>query len=221
VWTTQGPMFEVTRAALQSSGLEHVALLRPPVQFGVGAAFQTAGVPQIGAIAGPVYLLTIDPNSDMDKLDEALAAQQIAWIADLMWRLQDVSKAELRTGDPTLGHQAPSAPGTGGVDFIYATCTPPATPAPRVILHVGHPGVRATALRMMVRTSGGDLHGLRVALRHGRELVATAQITTLGERPHQLVLHRRDRRPFQAGRYELTVSEGSTVLLRHALALHR
>jgi hypothetical protein len=124
-WTTQGPMFETTKAALQSSGLERVALLRPPVQFGVGAAFQSSGVPQIGAIAGPTYLLTISENGDIDKLDEQLAARQIAWIADLMWRLENVSAAALRTGDPTLGQPAPSPPGTGGKGFMYAVCAPP------------------------------------------------------------------------------------------------
>jgi hypothetical protein len=103
VWTTQGKMFEITRDAVIEDDLPRTALLRPPAQFGVGSAFQSAGVPQIGAIAGPEYLLTISDNGDMDKLDEELAARQIAWLAHMVKRLEPVSAEELRQGDPTLG----------------------------------------------------------------------------------------------------------------------
>jgi hypothetical protein len=108
VWTTQGKMFELTRDSAVAHRLPRTALLRPPAQFGVGAAFQSAGIPQIGAIAGPEYLLTVAPDGDMDKLDERLAARQIAWLADLTRRLDAVPAAELRSGDPTLG-----TPGAG------------------------------------------------------------------------------------------------------------
>jgi len=104
IWTTQGKMFDVTREAVVAHELPRTALLRPPVQFGVGAAFQEAGVPQIGAIAGPEYLLTVSRTGDIDKLDSTLAARQIAWAADLATRLDKIPAAELREGDPTLGH---------------------------------------------------------------------------------------------------------------------
>jgi hypothetical protein len=103
IWTTQGKMFELTRDSVVDHDIPRAALLRPPVQFGVGAAFQSSGVPQIGAIAGPEYLLTVAPNGDLDKLDERLAARQIRWLADLTRRLEAVSAEELRQGDPTLG----------------------------------------------------------------------------------------------------------------------
>ncbi|HEX6714566.1 MAG TPA: hypothetical protein VF066_14325 [Thermoleophilaceae bacterium] len=106
IWTTQGKMFELTRDTVVAHDIPRAALLRPPVQFGVGAAFQSAGVPQIGAIAGPEYLLTLAANGDLDKLDERLAARQIRWIADLTRRLEGVSAEELRQGDPTLGMSA-------------------------------------------------------------------------------------------------------------------
>jgi hypothetical protein len=107
IWTTQGKMFDLTRATVASHDIPRAALLRPPVQFGVGAAFQSSGVPQIGAIAGPEYLLTVSDNGDLDKLDEALAARQIAWLADLARKIDRVAAADLRQGDPTLG--APGA----------------------------------------------------------------------------------------------------------------
>ena len=107
IWTTQGKMFELTRDTVIKHDIPRAALLRPPVQFGVGAAFQSHGVPQIGAIAGPTYLLTITPSGDMEKLDAALAARQIAWLADLTTRLDGTPAADLRKGDPTLGAPSP------------------------------------------------------------------------------------------------------------------
>ena len=104
IWTTQGKMFETTREAVIAHSLPRTALMRPPAQFGVGGAFQSYGIPQIGAIAGPYYLLTISDNGDMDKLDPSLAASQIAFLADLAKRLDPIPAAELREGDPTLGY---------------------------------------------------------------------------------------------------------------------
>jgi hypothetical protein len=103
VWTTQGKMFDVVKDTVITHDIPRTALMRPPAQFGVGAAFQSSGVPQIGAIAGPEYLVTISDDGDLDKLDEQLAARQIAWLADLATQLDKVPAAELRKGDPTLG----------------------------------------------------------------------------------------------------------------------
>jgi hypothetical protein len=104
IWTTQGLMFDTTRDAVIAHDLPRTALMRPPGQFGVGGAFQSYGIPQIGAIGGPYYLLTISDNGDMDKLDESLAATQIAFLADLTTRLDPIPAAQLRQGDPTLGY---------------------------------------------------------------------------------------------------------------------
>jgi hypothetical protein len=110
VWTTQGKMFELTRDAVLKHRPARTALMRPPAQFGVGSPYQTAGIPQIGAIAGPEYMLTISPNGDLDKLDEHLAARQIACIADLATSIDPVPASLLRQGDPTLGLSAPPPP---------------------------------------------------------------------------------------------------------------
>jgi hypothetical protein len=105
-WTTQGPMFDLVREATIAAKLPRTALMRPPAQFGVGSAFQGWGIPQVGTIAGPYYMVNDAPGSDMDKLDEKLAARQIAWVADMVRRLDTADKAALRTGDPTLGLHA-------------------------------------------------------------------------------------------------------------------
>jgi hypothetical protein len=81
-------------------------LLRPTVQFGVGGAFQGAGVPQVGYLAGPYYLLNDNATSDMEKLDEVLAAKQIAWTADLVRRFDAIPAADLASGDPSLGKKS-------------------------------------------------------------------------------------------------------------------
>jgi hypothetical protein len=106
IWTTQGKMLELTRNTVVAHRLARTALMRPPAQFGVGSAYQGAGIPQIGAIAGPDYLLTISPNGDLEKLDERLAARQIAAIASLTERIDPVPASVLRQGDPTLGVSA-------------------------------------------------------------------------------------------------------------------
>jgi hypothetical protein len=106
VWAPQGTMANLVEETIVAHDLPRTAVLRPPAQFGVGGPFQTAGIPQIGAIAGPGYLLTVSPSDDMEKLDAALAARQIAWLADLATRLDPVPAAQLRQGDPTLGGPA-------------------------------------------------------------------------------------------------------------------
>ena len=119
LWTTQGTMFKLVKASVIAHNLPRVAMLRPPVQFGVGAAFQSSGVPQIGAIAGPEYLVTVSDNGDLDKLDEHLAARQIRWLASLAHTLDGVSAADLRSGDPTLGVNN----GNGASTATEETCT--------------------------------------------------------------------------------------------------
>src|SRR3954452_23331240 len=42
IWTTQGKMFDLARATVVAHDIPRAPLLRPPVQFGVGAAFQSA-----------------------------------------------------------------------------------------------------------------------------------------------------------------------------------
>jgi hypothetical protein len=108
VWTSQGKMFDTVRDATVAHDLPRTALMRPPAQFGVGGPFHQAGIPQIGAIAGPEYLLTISDNGELDKLDEKLAARQIAWLADIATKLDTIPAADLRAGDPTLGSPAPA-----------------------------------------------------------------------------------------------------------------
>jgi hypothetical protein len=120
IWASQGKMTDLTRDAVIKHDLPRTAVLRPPVQFGVGGPFYQAGIPEIGAIAGPEYLLTVSPNGEMDKFDPALAASQIAFLADLTMAIDPVSAQELRAGDPLLGAPAPK----GNIEPSSAVPTP-------------------------------------------------------------------------------------------------
>jgi hypothetical protein len=236
VWTTQGRLFDITRDALIDHNLPRTALLRPPVQFGVGAAFQSAGVPQIGAIAGPTYLLTVSENSDMDKLDETLAAQQIAWVADIITRLDPVPAAELRMGDPTLGGSKPSPPGTGGMDFERGVaCLAPvaAVPGPgpgpvgsssppvragRLIVHDGGPGRHLDGLPVQLHTTSGTFAHLELELRRGTRVLARARVARVSTRMTRVLLVPGRGRRFAPGRYTLTIGDaGGTLITRHVL----
>jgi hypothetical protein len=161
IYTTQGRMQELTRDTVIKHDVTRSALLRPPPQFGVGGAFQSAGVPQIGAIAGPTYLVTVSPNGEMDKLDEKLAARQIAWIADLATRIDKVPAAELRQGDPTLGQQGSDPSSGSSIPHREELCGPAAA---------GGTGHRAR-LRLRVRphhASGGRPTRFRFLVRRVR-----------------------------------------------------
>ncbi|MEA2126726.1 MAG: hypothetical protein QOI80_3508 [Solirubrobacteraceae bacterium] len=154
VWTTQGKVFDITKAATIKHDIPHAALLRPPVQFGVGGAFQTSGVPQVGFLAGPYYLLSNAPGGDMDKLDAELAAKQVAWTATMLRAFDAVPMEELAAGDPTLGTKPDAQPAT----------YPPRKPL-RLRLRRGTIAVnRPAVVRYAVRR-----RGRRIA--HGRRLV--------------------------------------------------
>ena len=104
IWTTQGPMLdEIARPALVASGLQRHALLKPPLQITPGRAFHWLGVPHVSGIAGPTYLLQVSETGGMDKFDADLAADQIAFYADIVRRLDTADPAALRRDDATLG----------------------------------------------------------------------------------------------------------------------
>ncbi|MCW3027255.1 MAG: hypothetical protein JWN81_466 [Solirubrobacterales bacterium] len=82
--------------------INNTAVLCGPVYFGIGGAFFEAGIPAIGYLTGPNYLVQIAANGCMDKLNDALFARQVAWFADLLTRYDKMSAQELKTGEPTV-----------------------------------------------------------------------------------------------------------------------
>jgi hypothetical protein len=216
IWTTQGRMFELTRDLVVKYDIPRAAMLRPPVQFGVGAAFQSSGVPQIGAIAGPEYLITVSESGDMDKLDEKLAARQIAWLAELATQLDTVPAAELRQGDPTLG--GPTNTEGAASESKKAVCTPVAAGSATGTLALRFLGRRrGGALLVELRALGLSLKGLTVELRRGGRVVARRRVERVGSARRRVLLRRGHGRTFRAGRYTLVVRKGKRTLARRAV----
>jgi hypothetical protein len=230
VWTTQGPMFDVVKETVVAHDLPRTALMRPPAQFGVGSVFQGKGVPQIGAIAGPEYLLTISDNGDMDKFDEKLAAKQIAWVADLATKLDAVDAATLRTGDPTLGAAAPGNPTSPPAtdESKKAQCGPPAT---FVVDAAGAGGGTAVAGRTItlrwygrrhkpggivvsLAASRGKVKGITVELRRKGKLVARSRALVVGDVSRRVVLHRPGGQRFPAGPYTIVIRRQGKIIAR-------
>jgi hypothetical protein len=215
IWTTQGLMFDTTRDAVIAHNLPRTALMRPPGQFGVGGPFQEYGIPQIGAIAGPYYLITISDNGDMDKLDESLAATQIAFIADLAARLDPIPAAQLRQGDPTLGYGGSA----GGANPSTAEVCAPATVAPtdekqKVIVHYHGLDRRLHGILVELSTNSGSLRDLHVELRRGDRVIAQSVVKLVDTHPRRLVLRRPHGQHFAAGAYTLIVTRATKTLTK-------
>lgn len=66
-----------------------------------GAVFHESGIPHVGIIGGPNYLLGIVKNGHMDKPYADLATRQTAMIAELLMRIDGVSATVLRSADHT------------------------------------------------------------------------------------------------------------------------
>ena len=219
VWATLGKMFELVRDTVTAHGLARTMLLRPGVQFGVGGAFQSAGIPQIGAIGGPEYLLNVAKNGDMDKLDEELAARQIAWVADMATRLDGVTAESLRGDDPTLGRKN-ARNGTARSGTVRAAaptqqCAFTAAAAGRE-LHVRYYGRRGKEKGVVVAltASGGTFARLVVELRRDGHVIAKATARNVSTARKRLVLRRTHGRKFRTGGYSLVVRNGNKVIAR-------
>lgn len=224
VWATQGKMATVVQNTIAAHDLPRTAVLRPPAQFGVGGPFQTAGIPQIGAIAGPEYLLTVSQSGDTEKLDAGLAAKQIAWLADLATQLDSVPAADLRQGDPTLG--GPSSTGNIVPSSQVAkptACGPPPAAAPTTdyMIRVGnvlvdydgyHPELGGLLLGAW--TTGGSPARLQIELVRGRHRLSSTRAFRVTTHHRRIVLRGRDGRPLPRGRYELLIKLAGRVRAR-------
>jgi hypothetical protein len=101
-YCSTGPMALPLIASIEEHQIENTAVLHGPVYFGIGGAFFEAGIPAIGYLTGPNYLVQIAANGCIDKLNDALFARQVAWFADLLTRYDKMSAQELKAGEPTV-----------------------------------------------------------------------------------------------------------------------
>ena len=117
--------FAVTGGILSDwvkEGFETFDLREHGIQQGpgitTGSVFHESGIPHVGAICGPNYLLGIVKNGHMDKLDADLAARQTAMLAELIKRADRISAEQLRATDKSLG----AAPVTGPDQSAPGSC---------------------------------------------------------------------------------------------------
>jgi len=107
-WHSQSGIAAPLVESLRANQFYRTSALRPIGDYmvAVGGPFHRAGVPTVSYIAGPNYLVDLDPNNHLDKLDTNLFATELRWFADLIQRLDKLPKALLEAGDSTVYAQA-------------------------------------------------------------------------------------------------------------------
>ena len=88
-------VFGVLLEALRRSRDTRVALTNG-LFLGLGNAFYQAGIPQIGHIPVPNYLLAAPPNGYLEKFNPEHMYAQIKLFADVLHTMDNMSRAELR-----------------------------------------------------------------------------------------------------------------------------
>lgn len=115
--STKGVISNLVKAGLQKFDLGQHGI-EPGPGTTTGAVFHDTGVPHLGIICGPNYLLGIVENGHMDKLDAELASRQTHMIAELIKKIDSIPKATLRAEDDSLG----ASPVTGLSPGIQKEC---------------------------------------------------------------------------------------------------
>jgi hypothetical protein len=103
-WHSQTGIAVPLVESLKANGFYRTSALRPIGDYmvAVGGPFHRAGVPTISYIAGPNYLVDLDPNNHLDKLDTSWFATELRWFADIIQRLDKLPKALLEAGDSAV-----------------------------------------------------------------------------------------------------------------------
>lgn len=218
IWTTQGPTFDLARPLVGKHDLVRHALMRPPVQITVGGVFHDVGVPHVGGIAGPTYLLKVSDSGEMEKLDFALMAKQEAFYADVVRAFDTADPKALRTGDPTLGNtpiptDSKSKPAScGPADRFVAN-------ADGNRLAVRFYGRRHLQRGVLVTVAAVDgvVRDTTVELRRGKTLYARATLAKADAKVRSVVLRRGGGKRFPTGSYSLVVRRRGKALLRRTV----
>jgi len=98
------PIAAYAARSISDHDIDRSALLRPVGMtfFGEGAPLHESGIPTVGIVPGPNYLLSFNEDQHIDKLDRAFLYRQILWTADLLHRLDGVPADVLKAGDSTV-----------------------------------------------------------------------------------------------------------------------
>jgi hypothetical protein len=109
--TTGGALTDIVKAGLQKYDLRQHGIQPAPGKT-TGAVFHDSGVPHVGIICGPNYLLGIVPDGHMDKLDAELASRQTHMIAELIKQVDKLPADVLKADDDSLGKSPVQGPDT-------------------------------------------------------------------------------------------------------------
>ena len=97
------PIFDTPIARILARENVLIRPLRPifdtrrlPAYFGVGAPLHQAGVPSIGYLTGPNYLVAISKDGEMSKFDQDRMQRETEWIIDTLHLLEQVPAWKLR-----------------------------------------------------------------------------------------------------------------------------
>ena len=98
---SQTPIAAYGAQTVTAAGLDRTAFLRPAGMtfLGEGAALHESGIPTLGFIPAPNYLLSFADHQHLDKVDPAYMRRQIRWAAELIRTLDGVPAAALKAGD--------------------------------------------------------------------------------------------------------------------------
>ncbi|MGH9094038.1 MAG: hypothetical protein ACRDXE_02655, partial [Acidimicrobiales bacterium] len=104
VFHSQTPILGYGAATTTAARLDRSAFVRPlgATFLGEGAALHESGIPTLGFIPLPNYLLSFADNQHLDKVDPQRMYNQVAWAADLVHAIDGVPAAVLKAGDSTV-----------------------------------------------------------------------------------------------------------------------
>ena len=108
---TAGPLKQLVIDGFKKHDLPRHVIQKAPGTT-TGDWFHKSGVPHMGCICGPSYLLKVTPGGEMDKLDADLAARQTALLADVIRGADKIPMSALKGADVSLGAQPVTGPGT-------------------------------------------------------------------------------------------------------------
>jgi hypothetical protein len=104
IWHSQTAIAVPTVETMRADDFKRSSALRPAGDYmiAVGGPFHKAGVPSLSYIAGPNYLVALDPNDHLDKLDANMFRRELVWLVDILQRLDKLPKEALAAGDTTV-----------------------------------------------------------------------------------------------------------------------
>ncbi|HEV2370187.1 MAG TPA: hypothetical protein VGR90_09955 [Acidimicrobiales bacterium] len=100
-WHSQTPIAIPLVETMRAEKLSQQVAIRPIGDFmiAVGGPLHKAGIPTLSYITGPNYLVSIERDGHLDKLDPVFYRTEVIWMLDTIQRLDKIPAAVLKAGD--------------------------------------------------------------------------------------------------------------------------